>query len=166
MAVNAVGQSIHVILCSRFVSTLPDGKLAQAACKPGSVPDPRAGGWPFLWDPCRHGPRATDPDDRPGNWPARATHSDAGAVAPTWSCSRWGLPCHRRCRRRGAPLPHPFTLTRSPAEAGPGGRSALCGTFPRVTPAGRYPAPCLRGARTFLPRPKAGATIRPPDADP
>ena len=31
------------------------------------------------------------------------------------------------------------------------GRFAFCGTFPWVTPAGRYPAPRLRGARTFLP---------------
>ena len=31
-------------------------------------------------------------------------------AAPTWSCSRWGLPCRRRCRRRGALLPHHFTL--------------------------------------------------------
>ena len=45
-------------------------KRVQAACKPGSVPGPGAGGWPFLWDPCRHGPRATDPDDRLGNQPA------------------------------------------------------------------------------------------------
>ena len=30
-------------------------------------------------------------------------------------------------------------------------RFAFCGTFPGVTPAGRYPAPCSRGARTFLP---------------
>ncbi len=28
--------------------------------------------------------------------------------------------------------------------------SDFCGTFPGVAPAGRYPAPCLRGARTFL----------------
>ncbi len=35
-------------------------------------------------------------------------------------------------------------------------RFAFCGTFPRVAPAGCYPAPCLRGARTFLyPNPKA-----------
>ena len=34
-----------------------------------------------------------------------------------------------------------------------GRRSALCGTFPGVAPAGRYPAPCVRGARTFLPPP-------------
>jgi hypothetical protein len=29
-------------------------------------------------------------------------------------------------------------------------RFAFCGTFPEVTLAGRYPAPCLHGARTFL----------------
>ena len=30
-------------------------------------------------------------------------------------------------------------------------RFTFCGTFPEVTPAGCYPAPCFRGARTFLP---------------
>ena len=30
-------------------------------------------------------------------------------------------------------------------------RFVFCGTFPGVAPAGRYPAPCFRGARTFLP---------------
>ncbi len=29
-------------------------------------------------------------------------------------------------------------------------RFAFCGTFPGVAPAGNYPAPCFRGARTFL----------------
>ena len=29
-------------------------------------------------------------------------------------------------------------------------RSVLCGTFPGVAPAGRYPAPYVQGARTFL----------------
>ena len=29
-------------------------------------------------------------------------------------------------------------------------RSALCGTFPRLSPGGRYPPPCFHGARTFL----------------
>jgi len=31
-------------------------------------------------------------------------------AVPIRSCSRWGLPCRRRCRRRGALLPHLFTL--------------------------------------------------------
>ena len=44
----------------------------------------------------------------------------------------------------------------------PGGRRfAFCGAFPGVAPAGRYPAPCPRGARTFL-RPKAAA-VQPAD---
>src|SRR6202030_3324010 len=35
-------------------------------------------------------------------------------------------------------------------------RCTFCGTFPGVAPAGRYPAPYLRGARTFLPPPEGG----------
>jgi hypothetical protein len=31
-------------------------------------------------------------------------------------------------------------------------RFVFCGTFPKVSPAGRYPALFFRGARTFLPR--------------
>jgi len=77
--------------------------------------------------------------DRPG----QRAESSSDAV-PIWSCSRRGLPCRLRCRRRGALLPHRFTLTAQVR------RSDLCGAFPGVTPAGRYPAPCFRGARTFL----------------
>src|SRR5262249_41901692 len=46
------------------------------------------------------------------------------------------------------------------------GRFVLCGTFPRVAPAGRYPAPHVKGARTFLPgglSALAGAAVRPTD---
>ena len=45
-------------------------------------------------------------------------------------------------------------------------RFVLCGTFPGVAPAGRYPAPYVKGARTFLPgglSALAGATVRPTD---
>ena len=31
-------------------------------------------------------------------------------AAPTWSCSRWGFPCRRHYWKRGALLPHHFTL--------------------------------------------------------
>ena len=37
---------------------------------------------------------------------------------PIWSCSRWGLPCHRCCHRRGALLPHHFTLTATRGRGG------------------------------------------------
>ena len=39
-----------------------------------------------------------------------ATLSRKPRAVPIRSCSRWGLPCRRRCRRRGALLPHHFTL--------------------------------------------------------
>ena len=61
------------------------------------------------------------------------------------------------------------TLSPLPAGACPEGRHlgrrfAFCGTFPRVAPAGRYPAPHFRGARTFLPSVSRGAAIRPSGA--
>jgi hypothetical protein len=45
----------------------------------------------------------------------------AARVAPIRSCSRRGLPCRRRCRRRGALLPHPFTLAGSELSPDAGG---------------------------------------------
>ena len=103
------------------------------------------------------------PGRRRGNAPADGCRRRA---APIWSCSRWGLPCRRRCRRRGALLPHPFTLARRRPEALRRWRFAFCGTFPGVAPAGRYPAPCFRGARTFLPplAERRRAAIRPSGA--
>ena len=48
--------------------------------------------------------------DLPGS---RADHAFEALprCPPIWSCSGRGLPCHLRCRRRGALLPHHFTLT-------------------------------------------------------
>ena len=49
-------------------------------------------------------------------------------------------------------LTAPFHPYRAPAPKGLSvWRFDFCGAIPRVTPAGRCPAPCLRGARTFLP---------------
>ena len=42
-------------------------------------------------------------------------------AVPIRSCSRWGLPCRLRCRRRGALLPHHFTLTAIEHDADRGG---------------------------------------------
>src|SRR6187397_2784108 len=88
-------------------------------------------------------------------------------AVPIRFCSRCGLPCRVRCRTRGALLPHLFTLTTPKPHRGEGERFVLCGTVPGVAPAGRYPAPYVDGARTFLSRSLstiAGAAVRPTDA--
>jgi hypothetical protein len=77
------------------------------------------------------------------------------------------LPCRFRCRIRGALLPHLFTLAAPKPRRAKAGRFVLCGTVPGVAPAGRYPAPHVDGARTFLSRSLstvAGAAVRPTDA--
>ena len=81
---------------------------------------------------------------------------DASAAA-AWPCTRWGLPCRRPHSRRGALLPHLFTLTP---------RGAVCFLWHYPYPdrpdqrasrdGGRYPPPRFGGARTFLPPPHAG----------
>ena len=82
-------------------------------------------------------------------------------AVPIRSCSRWGLPCRRRYRRRGALLPHRFTLAAAKRYAPR--RSVLCGTFPGLAPAGCYPAPFVHGARTFLPGNLSVSPERPSD---
>ena len=78
-------------------------------------------------------------------------------AAPTWSCSRWGFPCRRRRRRRGALLPHRFTLAaRAVSRNGPAvyflwhfpwgrPRRALPGTAPPWSP--DFPLPATGGER-------------------
>src|SRR3954454_6981574 len=98
----------------------------------------------------------------------------ARAAVPIRFCSRCGLPCRLRCRRRGALLPHPFTLTPLRPCGLRGAVRSLWHCpwgFPplalRQNPAGCYPAPYVDGARTFLPRglsALAGAAVRPTDA--
>ena len=139
------------------------------ACKPGFVPACAGGD---------HSSTTLVTERLHSNLPDRiaGTHYSG----PIRSCSRWGLPCHIRYRMRGALLPHPFTRANPslPSQdvtnilSGPkaGWRFAFCGAIPRVASAGRYPAPCSRGARTFLParqdRNRAGCdptrTRRPP----
>jgi len=60
------------------------------------------------------------------------------------------------------PLPVARCALTAPFHPCPGmpGRFAFCGAIPGVAPAGRYPASCFRGARTFLHSP--GREQRPP----
>src|SRR3954451_5916363 len=63
-------------------------------------------------------------------------------------------------------LTAPFHPYRAEAPRSDGGRFVLCGTVPGVAPAGRYPAPYVDGARTFLScglSALAGAAVRPTD---
>ena len=139
----------------------PSPLLDQPTCKPGSVGRgfPRVTAIPLR----RRLPGASS------NLPGRLVRTtDLGLrysrAAPIRFCSRWGLPCRSRCRQRGALLPHRFTLA---AASRRGGGLILCGTFPGVAPAGRYPAPFVHGARTFLPGDLsvlAGAAVQPTDA--
>ncbi len=130
------------------------GRKCQRVCKPGSVlrrSRSEADVRPFIWEADRSAPQATNPDGLGRNGPAPSLFG----LAPGGVC-RAG----RRCRGRGGLLPHPFTV------AGPKPlRPAFCGTFPgpeiALLPAGDYPAPSFRGARTFLDAPKRAAAARP-----
>ena len=92
-------------------------------------------------------------------------------LAPGGVCRAAGVAaCAVRSYRTVSPLPRPLPLP--PPQAGEGRveerRSVLCGTFPGLAPAGRYPAPFVHGARTFLPghlSVSAGAAVRPTDED-
>ena len=58
-------------------------------------------------------------------------------------------------------LTPPFHHRRKSVGQGPTLRqSLLCGAFPGVAPAGRYPAPFLHGVRTFLGFPRGHPAIR------
>src|SRR5580704_2349755 len=82
-------------------------------------------------------------------------------LAPGGVCRAAGVTASAvRSYRTVSPLP-------SPPVAGRSRRSVLCGTFPGLAPAGRYPAPFVHGARTFPPQQPfgfAGAAVRPTDA--
>ena len=75
--------------------------------------------------------------------------------------------CHAAAVTGGAVRSY-RTLSPLPAASEDGRRrSALCGTFPGLAPAGHYPAPHVHGARTFLSdhlSATAGAAVRPTDA--
>lgn len=129
------------------------GKGRQPACKPGSV-GPKARTLNVAAIPLGRS-LLTASSNQPGRraWKQawRERLSSLFGFAP-------GGVCHA-VRITASAVRSYRTLSPLPREAR---RSAFCGTFPRVTPAGRYPAPCLHGARTFLSA--SGAAARPTDA--
>jgi hypothetical protein len=81
-----------------------------------------------------------------------------GTVLATYpGCSWRGLPCRRRCRRRGALLPHPFTLAGRGPESGP----AVCflWRYPWGRPRRALPAAMSSWSPDF---PRAPKRPRPP----
>src|SRR5262249_8669528 len=137
----------------------------QPTCKPGSV---RQRGKPRHVTAIHLGrrlpgassnlPGRPDPDTDPGIAPAPSLFGFApGGVCPAVAVARNAV----RSYRTFSPLPRPQPW-----------RFVFCGTVPEVSPlarkspAGRYPAPHVHGARTFLPGDLsvlAGAAVRPTD---
>jgi len=116
---------------------------------------PESGRWPFLWDARCRTPRATDPDGGAETRSALAGLPPLLGLAPGGVCPAAAVAGGAvRSYRTISPLP-PAVLRR------PGLAVCFCGTFPGVAPAGRYPAPCFRGARTFLSPLARRAAIRP-----
>jgi hypothetical protein len=119
---SGVGDGVEAdryIGCVARAHPLPQGRgygrgirrpVSRVLSAPAGSP-PEGAGRPFLWDAPRSAPRATNPGGGAGMPLARRP------AAPIRSCSRWGLPCRRCCRRRGALLPHRFTLARDPIGA-------------------------------------------------
>ena len=150
----------------------------QPACKPGfvghrllaqAIRDGHSSGTTFarcleqptrtasLTSPCGVFACANSPRCRPYS-----------VLLPVWFAMPFPLP-DPRCALT-APF-HPYspslTLPRKRGRVGWGKRFVLCGTVPGVAPAGRYPAPHVDGARTFLSGHLsviAGAAVRPTDA--
>ncbi len=123
----------------------------QTACKPGSVPragargDGHSSGTPVAGRLAR----PTRAAARKLAWPAPSPGRRRPTCRPYLVLLPVGFTVPPPSPGARCALTAPFHPCR-PAEAADR-RYAFCGTFPRVTPAGRYPAPCSRGARTFLP---------------
>jgi hypothetical protein len=127
--------------------------VSRVLCRPGPKPGTRRS---FLWTgPCgtvlatypdRSGLRQPCPPS-PKRRRARGPYSVlllAGLAMPSLSPgTRWAL----------TPPFHPSLSEER--------RFAFCGAIPGVTPGGRYPPPCRRGARTFLDLLAKAATARP-----
>ena len=136
---------------------IPAGALKsrQPACKPGS--GWHAGFWPAYVTAIPLGrrlpgassnlPERPDLDTIPKRFvlARKAFAPFLFGLAPGGVCRAAGVTAGAvRSYRTVSPLP-------SLPVAGWIRRSVLCGTFPGLAPAGRYPAPFVHGARTFLP---------------
>ena len=107
--------------------------MKEPVCKPGSVPSDDGGNhssWPCV----------TARLQRPTRGLARTTPCRSRRPAPLFGLAPGGVYPATDVGRRGALLPHLFTLTGMPE--GLRRRYVFCGTFRRLTPPRRYLAPC------------------------
>ena len=132
-------------------------KERQTACKPGSVPPRGAGPRTGMAIPLGR-PLPSASCDRPERRrEGSARHSREGGCLPLlFGLAPGGV--FRAAAVAGGAVRSYRTVSPLPAArcSERGRRCTFCGTFPGVAPAGRYPAPYLRGARTFLPPPEGG----------
>ena len=109
-------------------------------CKPSSVPSgARAGAVgrrrPFIWT--RPYGRAPPGQARQAAYPRR--NGLSRTIVAAWPCTRWGLPCRRHHGRRGALLPHLFTLTGVQAARPCAGVCQRAGRVPHYGPSSGGP---------------------------
>ena len=128
-------------LATSTTPKLPTEQKSQTVCKPGSVPAKRRWMTIHLGRPLPDASRNL-PGRQCGDAPAPKRDRPYSVLLPVGFTVPRTLP-PGRCALTAPFHPYPGS---SP------GRFAFCGTFPGVAPAGRYPAPYLRGARTFLPQ--------------
>jgi len=141
------------------------GDNCQTVCKPGSVP-PRPNS--LSGDGHSSGTFVTERLARPTRAAARKARPATLAEART-ACRSYlvllpvGFTLPPPLPAARCALTAPFHPCRPPPRKAASSAVCFCGTFPGVAPAGRYPAPCLRGARTFLPAPSEPGVERPSD---
>src|SRR3981189_1640269 len=128
----------------------------QPACKPGSVGrglgpprDGHSSATPVARR-LRQPTRTAGSGHRSRSPPSRGPRRPYSVLLPVGFAVPPALP-QARCA-----LAAPFHPCRTPTRRMGARRSVFCGTFPRLAPAGRYPAPHVHGARTFLSSPPFG----------
>jgi hypothetical protein len=94
-------------------------------------------------------------------------------VVPIRSCSRWGLPCRFHCWKRGALLPHRFTLTAAKTLRSRGGLFSVALSLKPRPVKGSTPPDVIRHRSSMEPglsspaafRHWRGTAVRPTDGD-
>jgi len=129
------------------------------ACKPDFVPGLAPLRWPFLCPRRYRRDLAANPGLRADASLWRYPQSGPAHARPLFGIAPGGA-CRASSVARPAVGFYP-AVSPSPRTLRPMGQTVLCGAFPGVTPAGRYPAPLQHGVRTFLARVAPHAAIRP-----